>query len=444
VAVVAVLLGACSGGGTKSGKTGAGGATGTAGSTGATGGAGGASAGTTDVAGAGGGGRSDAGVADAGGAGAGGASAGCTPACTTGMACVDGTCLPAPVELAAAPGCGAAELVLTGGTIVWTERATGTVKRLSTATPGVAPTVVATNQPLPGPITADDATVYWASEGDRTIMRAALAGGAPAPLLTALAVVNGLLASAGTIYYGAGASTYKVAGTGAAAPTTLMTFPVCRTSRPGALALDANYLYQTDFLRQLLSREKLDGTQLVNDPCAADPSTAPQIAAPETITHTQGSLLQDGLTVLGDQIIWADSSNINRRPVAVVTTQTGQTLAVSASANAITGFVISDANIYLGEASASATDPAGNAIELAPLEPGDAGATLAKVIAKGQPGASQFAADATSIYWATKTPPATVNGVDVASSAACTSDPYGVCCGAVCVANDCAIMKLAK
>jgi hypothetical protein len=458
-AVVAMLLGACSGGGAKPAKTGTGGVTGTAGSTGtggatgtagtagAIGGTGGASGGTMGAGGAeadaGAAGATGAGDASAGDASAGDASAGCTPPCTTGTACVDGTCLPAPVELAAIPGCGAVHLVLTGGMIVWTERATGAVKRLSTATPGVTPTVVAMNQPLPGPITADGATVYWASEGDRTITKAALSGGAPAPFLTALAVVNGLLASGGILYYGAGASTYKVSGTGAAVPTTLMTFPACRTSGPGALGLDADYLYQTDFLREFLSREKLDGTQLANDPCAADPPTAPKIAAPETLTHTQGELLQDALTVLGGQIIWADGANINRRPVGGAT-QTSQTLAVSASANVITGFVVTGANIYLGEASPGASDPTGNAIELAPLEPGDAGETEAKVIAKGQHGASQFAADATSIYWATRTPPARVNGVDVASSATCTSDAYGVCCGAVCAANDCAIMKLAK
>jgi hypothetical protein len=425
VALGASLLFACSsGGGTKPGTPGTAGGDGAAGAmdTAETSDAGGATA--VDAADA-----ADSAEASA---------ATCAPGCASGKACIDGACLPAPVQLAAVPGCGAAHLVLSGGNVVWTERATGAVRSLAVASPGGTPTTIATAQMLPGPLTADDAAIYWANEGDKTIMKAPLGGAAPAALLTAPAVVSGLLASGGTVYYGAGPSSYRVESTGGAS-TTIMTFATCRTSRPGALAVDLDHLYQTDFNQQLLTRGKLDGTQMANDPCTADPTTAPKIPAPETITHTQGELLLDTIAVSSGQVIWADGSSLDAKPVTGGT-QNAQTLALSAGGFPITGFVISGSSIYLGETSDPPTDSTANTIEVGPLAPGDGGATGAQVIAQGQRGATQFAADATNVYWVTKTPPA-VTAVDGSS---CTTDAFQVCCGTVCVANDCAIMKLAK
>jgi hypothetical protein len=96
---------------------------------------------------------------------------------------------------------------------------------------------------------------------------------------------------------------------------------------------------------------------------------------------------------------------------------------------------------------ASGSDaPSADAVEVAPLTLGDAGTSGAQatVIAPGQRGASQLVADATAVYWVTKTPPTTVGGLNVATSTTCLTDAYGVCCGAVCVPNDCAIMKMVR
>jgi hypothetical protein len=65
------------------------------------------------------------------------------------------------------------------------------------------------------------------------------------------------------------------------------------------------------------------------------------------------------------------------------------------SASTLSGFVISDNQIYIGESS-------DDNIEMAPLMPGkNAGAREATVIAAGQMKLTQFAADPTNIYWRT-------------------------------------------
>jgi hypothetical protein len=70
-------------------------------------------------------------------------------------------------------------------------------------------------------------------------------------------------------------------------------------------------------------------------------------------------------------------------------------IANDAGFNPISGFVISGDKIYLGESS-------DNNVQVVPLTvPGDAGAPNSTVIAMNQMNPSQFAADATNIYWRT-------------------------------------------
>jgi hypothetical protein len=255
---------------------------------------------------------------------------------------------------------------------------------------------VAQGQSVPGVLAVDDTNVYWTNDGDMSLVKAAIAGGAPAPLRTAPALVSGIVVNGGTIYYGAGASTYALAP-GSATPVTLMTFPACKPSRTGALALDVDHLYQTDYLSQFLSRERSDGTQAVTDPCPTDAATAPKIAAPDTISHSQGDLFEGALAVVDGQIIWADSANLYGKPGSSTTATGALTLATSANASAISGFVVSGSSVYLGEAGAG--EAGGDAIEIAPLAPGDAGPTTATIVGTARGAASQLAADAAHIYW---------------------------------------------
>jgi hypothetical protein len=343
---------------------------------------------------------------------------------------LDGDTLSAPVVLARAPGCGAAYLALADGALYWTERSTGIVKSLAVTNPGGAPAILAINQPMPGPITADDAAVYWSNDGDHTIRKLPLAGGeasdggaapdggAPAPFLTAPAVVSALLASGGFVYYGAGPGVYKVGNAGGA-PLTLASFATCKTSYATAFAVDTDHLYQTDFFQQFVTRERLDGTQLAKNPCSATAATMPMVNVPDTISHSQGDILFDAISVAGGNVIWADSSNVYAKPVDGAMSLGAPLIASTAGANAITGFVVSGTSIYLGEGDNSGAG--GNAIEAAPLDSGDAGEAQATVLATGQANPSQLVADASHVYWVTHTPSATADAAD-----------------------DCAIMSLAK
>jgi hypothetical protein len=372
---------------------------------------------------------SDAPTAD--GADGGDAGLACAPACTTDQACINGVCMPAPVVLARAPGCGAARLALAGGRVYWTENATGAVRSLAASGPGT-PALVASNQMTPGPITADDVAVYWSNAGDGTIMKAPLAsgagvdggatdagatdagaadGGVAPPLLTLSVPAKGLLASGGFLYYSSGTSTLRVAR-GGGSPATLASFATCRTSYPFALALDPDYVYQTDMLSQFVTRLRNDGTQLVTNPCVD--AGAAQIAAPETLSHSQGELYLDAIYFAGGEVIWVDRATVNAK---VPGATSSRDVSGSAGSNPITGFVVSGPSVYFAEGGQSGTTtpaPTDNTIQIARLGNPDAGddTTLGQVIALGQPGASSFAADDTHVYWSTHAPSATAGAPD--------------------------------
>jgi hypothetical protein len=333
--------------------------------------------------------------------------------------------------LAHAPGCGAARLALAGGNVYWTESATGAVKALAMASAGGAPLTLATGQKTPDPIATDGTAVYWGNDGDMTIMKAPLAGGATdggatdggatdggvQPLLTAPSLVKGLLASGGFVYYTSGPATLRVANTGGA-PLSLATFADCRVTEPVALALDTDYLYQTDKFSQYITRLRNDGTQLITSPCPDAGTT--QIARPETISHSQGELYLDAIYRAGDEVIWADHTNIYAK---IPGPPSSREVANSAGANVVTGFVVTGANVYFAEGADPVPGPTSDTIQIAPLGVPDSGADtpLGQVIAVGQHSASSFVADATRVYWSTHTPSATAGTPD-----------------------DCAIVSLAK
>jgi hypothetical protein len=206
-----------------------------------------------------------------------------------------------------------------------------------------------------------------------------------------------------------------------------MTFAACRPTTVGALALDIDHLYQTDHDNQFLTREKIDGTQLNNNQCAADPPNAPKIMAPDTLSHSQGGLLLDALAVVDKELVWADNSNISAKIALADQTVGSRNVTHTLGGNPITGFVVSGTKVYFGENNQPPVEPGGDDIEAAPLDPGEAGADDPTVVAHGQRNATSFVADAGHIYWVTHTPGA--GGADAGSDAA--------------VADDCAIMSLA-
>jgi hypothetical protein len=307
----------------------------------------------------------------------------------TGAGGSSGTTGSGPVQLVSDPGCGSIDLVVANETLYWTEKAKGLVSSIPVAGGTAAPVAMA--QAMPGPIAVDQAAVYWGNDGDKTVMKRPLPTGAAAIFVTANAdVVNALLVDSGTLYVGRGLSAQKVATSGGM-PTTIMTSPPDDMGLPGAFALDATHLYQTEINHQAVSRETLDGTQ---NGLLGDRMTHVMLA-PDRIAVSQGELVLDAIAVLSGNVIWADGSSIKSKPVGADELMSFTVIANDAGFNPISGFVVSGGKVYLGESS-------DNNVEVVPVSsPGDAGAPTATVIAMNQMNPSQFAADATAIYWRT-------------------------------------------
>jgi hypothetical protein len=354
-------------------------------------------------------GKSGGGTAGAGGT-AGGAGG------TGGLACPTTTFAAAgagaPTMLVSAPGAVDVQLVVAGGNVYWTEKAKGTVNSIPVA--GGATTALATAQMLPGPLSVDGTTVYWAN-GDGVVMKKAGAGaGAAAIFLPATTnptaddadanTVNALLASAGSLYVGRFVESLKVPMAGGA-PVVLSHSPASDKGRPGAFVLDAAHLYQTELVHQAITRETLDGMQngLIED------HVTHVALAPDRIAVSQGALVTDAIALSGSNVVWADGNNIKTKKVTAAENDSFTVIGNSAGYNAISGFVLSGTTLYLAET----TDD--NIQKMKLLVDLDAACTnQGTVIATGQSNAGQLAADATNVYWRT------------------------------CGATDCQIMKLAK
>src|SRR5450432_2350330 len=328
--LMAGLAGACSSKGDSSGTAGSGGGTaGSAGAAGSSGTAGGGTAGGGTAGGGTAGGGTGGGTAGGGTAGAGGA-------------------LVPPTVLMSEIGCGPARLVVSGGTLYWTSPMLGTVNSIPTG--GGARKVIAMAQNLPNALAVDGTSIYWGNDGDRTVMKQALAGGAAAVLVPAPTdtdpknVVNALLIDQTTLYIGRGLDTYKVPTTGGTL-VQLSHSPAVDLGYPSAFALDATHLFQTESGHSAISREVLDGTKkgLLETGVA-------QALAPDRIAVSRSGLVTDAIAISGNYVVWANLSGIEVHDKDK--TEKESTLSVianSADYSAITGFVISGDKIYLAD-----------------------------------------------------------------------------------------------
>ena len=243
---------------------------------------------------------------------------------------------------------------------------------------------------MPGPLAVEATAVYWGNDGDKTVMKQPLPTGSASVFVPANGdVVNALLVDSGVLYIGRGYSAQKVPTSGGT-PTTLSTSPMMDLGLPGAFALDATHLYQTEKSHEAISRETLDGLQ---DGLLSDGVTRMALA-PDRIAVSVAELVTDAIAVQNGNVIWIDGQHINYKGVDQGEHGSFSQLVDVADFNPITGFVISDNKVYLGESS-------DNNIEMAPLMLGVTGGVSATVIASGQTNAAQFAADATNIYWRT-------------------------------------------
>jgi hypothetical protein len=306
----------------------------------------------------------------------------------------------APVQLASAPGCGSLNLVVAKDTVYWTEKANGTLKSIPTC--GGAITTIATAQPSPGPLAVDAASIFWVNS-QRTIMKKALAGGNPTSFVAATTEtektgfeneIDALLVDHGILFFGHSSSAMKVPTDGSAAPKTIGFSPVTYRGRPGAFAIDETHLYQTEIDHVSISREALDGNQ---NGLVVDGMGTRQSLLVDRIAVSQTFLVVDAIDVVNGQVIWAKSNLIYAKPVGKLEGDSFLPIARTSTATSVTGFVVSEDTIYLGQNDDIQKVP----LSVALPPDADAGVPEPAVIASDQPAPSQFAADAVNIYWRT-------------------------------------------
>lgn len=323
-----------------------------------------------------------------------------------------------------APGCGtdpgSIDFVVADGTLFWTDKFAGTVN--SVPTMGGSKTVIATGQALPGPLAVDETSIFWVEAGKQRIMTKARGDTAAPTVLvepgTAAMTgnenaINALLVSDGTLFFGRFTSALKVPTTGGT-PIAIGQSPAPDDGQPAAFAIDATHLYQTELAHNAISRETLDGKQGA-------------ALAPDRIAVSQSELLTDAIAVVNGNVIWANFNVIEYKSVDAGERDPSFPIVLAPNSGTspptITGFVISDGVVYFGESAFNKVEVVAKVPLSTPPQPAftDAGAMDAAaadvavvdaaadtgdlatpvIIATDQQSPSQFAADATNIYWRT-------------------------------------------
>jgi hypothetical protein len=283
-------------------------------------------------------------------------------------------------------------------TVYWTEKAAGTVKSVPTC--GGAITTLAKGQTSPGALAVDATWIFWVN--DKTIMRKALAGGAPTTFVAATNDtpifgdendINALLVHEGTLFFGRYIYAISIPPS-AGTRTVIGASPATDRGRPSAFAIDATHLYQTEISHGAISRESLDGKQMgfTKDGYRAD-------KAPDRIAVSQEGLLFDALAVVNGNVIWVVGNGpfgpaIGTASVDALEVHTPPFIGLPADFSKITGFVVSGSSVYFGDGA--------NNVEIVPLTKGvDTDVPHGTILASNQLSPSQFAADETNVYWRT-------------------------------------------
>ncbi len=297
------------------------------------------------------------------------------------------------VLLASASPCEGMKLVVSAGTLYWTEEATGKVKSVPTS--GGRATTIASAQVRPGALAVDGTSIYWvAGDKDQAIMKRSLAGGSTSVFVPASNLpdplggenaVNALLAADGWLYFGRYIYTYKIQTDGDT-PIPIGRSPESDLGKPGAYALGDAYLYQVEISHNAVTRERIDGMQMG---LLAEGSAITQPLAPDRIAVSQGELVTDAIAVVDDHVAWADGPSLWRKPGNALEGDAPTLVTTSIGDNAITGFVVSADTVYFGEYS-------DNTVQTAAFYDG-----TPRVIATGQSAPGQFAADDANVYWRT-------------------------------------------
>ena len=323
--------------------------------------------------------------------GTGGGAPTCSPACSADQACVEGTCMPKPVQLTQVSGCGTMYLALNNGTLYFTDSAHGKVSSIPVAGGNV--TDVATGQKAPIAIAVDGTAVYWSNSGtgasDNSLMMKTTAG-TPVSITTTTKNAGALtLDGKGALYYGDGDDLLTVDAKAGSTPTKLGTF----TGGPTAIVLTDTRIFTALTLDNSLQwRSITAGSSGCVDPIARPVGSTTGGCAFE---ESQGNLLYDSLTLESGRVIWANGSLMQSADTTLPATMqgSGHTIASTESFDNISGFTSNATTVYFGEATTGI-------IEKAPLPDGDPVILVEDPTNELAP--SSFVMDAQNVYWRTQ------------------------------------------
>jgi hypothetical protein len=326
----------------------------------------------------------------------------CGQACAPTAVCVAGRCGPSVSNVVpAAAGCGSLELAVADGALFWTDRAHGTVERLSLgASAAVAPTTIATHESNPGLIAVSGSNVFWIDDAPTaTLRQGSTSGGAPIDLATETNTTSGIrgVAVSGdglTVYYSAGT---KVKGVpvGGGAP-----FDVGQEMRgglPTALGIEGGTIGYVAALNGTVDVITANGgaTARCGD---IDPTDGTLLMVDcERLGGCTPEAFTQRFFVRERQAYWANGADVHVGPAGTGPTAGWQQVTSTLFGGPITGLAMGPDSIYFAEKPDVYPPMNTGFIEKAALAP----SSTAIPVARGQAEPGAMAVDATNVYWAT-------------------------------------------
>lgn len=308
----------------------------------------------------------------------------CMTACGMDQVCNAGMCGASPtVTVAAAAGCGAIDLAISGTTLLWTDTMHGTVNALPSG--AAMPTVLAATATMPTLIEASATAAFWL-EGGLTIMTAPIAGGAATEVYTSATTINGLAVSEDgmTVYF----STETMVNSVPAAGGTVTLVGEEESGIPKGLVVAGDLVGTlADLNGDVDVMTVVDGTPAY---CASadDPELAALITNCVRLGRSQGSLNLRRMAIIGDAAYWANQATIL---TASATNPTGVNDTVaqgSADAFTVNAWAQDGTNAYFA-------DNAGNVYKTPLMVNSEAVA-----LSRNQADVMSMVTDGTNVYWA--------------------------------------------
>jgi hypothetical protein len=242
---------------------------------------------------------------------------------------------------------------------------------------GGAPTTLASGPSSAGlfvsaSITLDSTNVYWAFEGDGTLIEVPLGGGTPTTLASGRALPFGIAVTSATVYW---TDFYGVQTTSLSSPAGTVTSLVMGGAVRTNLAIDATSVY---WATQSYGQSGTDSVFKVSH------------GGGLVTTLASGQNYPEGVAVDTTNVYWTsggtEARNFSDGAVSKVPIGGGDVVTLASGLFEPSGIAVDERNVYW----ASARD---GTIRKVPI---DGGATV--TLATGQ-GARNVAVDATSVYW---------------------------------------------